>query len=293
MNSRPWYKRYGSDFISGTLGMTLEEKGAYSILLDLIYDRGGPIPDDARYIAGVCGCSVRKWNTIRDRLIALGKIAAFDGVISNFRADKELEISAKSADERAESGRKGGEKSAQMRGQPSRKNELDQAELDHTRAVQKPDTRNQRNTPLTPQSGGEGIDLFDQVWEVFPRNPNSLKAQARREFDALDPEAQSACLAGARAYAAGFAEQCKASGVSADHQRRFVKKLSAWIANRGWEGSAQHEGRAPVAMVKLDRDRDRQLWEACEAVMGKKAPTSDMQWSFRADIVEEARKAAA
>ncbi|QEE20402.1 DUF1376 domain-containing protein [Youhaiella tibetensis] len=153
MNSRPWYKRYGSDFISGTLGMTLEEKGAYSILLDLIYDRGGPIPDDARYIAGVCGCSVRKWNTIRDRLIALGKIAVFDGVISNSRADKELEISAKSADERAESGRKGGEKSAQKRGQPSRNNELDQAELDHTRAVQIPETRNQRNTPLTPQSG--------------------------------------------------------------------------------------------------------------------------------------------
>lgn len=176
-----------------------------------------------------------------------------------------------------------------------KKAEREQGERARTQpnAVERPDTEETRNTPLTPQSGGEDIDLFDQVWEVFPRNPNSLKAQARREFNALDPEAQSACLAGARTYAVGFVEQCKASGVSADHQRRFVKKLSTWITNRGWEGSAQHEGRASVAMVKLDRDRDRQLWEACEAVMGKKAPTSDMQWSFRADVVEEARKATA
>ena len=65
MSERPWYRRYGSDFIAGTLGLSLEEKGAYSIVLDLIYDRRRPIPDDARYIAGVCGCSVRKWTAIK------------------------------------------------------------------------------------------------------------------------------------------------------------------------------------------------------------------------------------
>src|SRR5688572_31678835 len=53
--SARWYKRCGADFIHGTMMLTLEEKGAYSLCLDLIYDRGGPIPDDARWLSGVCG----------------------------------------------------------------------------------------------------------------------------------------------------------------------------------------------------------------------------------------------
>lgn len=35
MAKRPWYKRYPSDFIAGTIGLSLEEKGAYSVCLDL------------------------------------------------------------------------------------------------------------------------------------------------------------------------------------------------------------------------------------------------------------------
>jgi uncharacterized protein YdaU (DUF1376 family) len=58
-----WYKRCGADFIHGTMMLSLEEKGAYSLCLDLIYDRGGPIPDDARWLSGVCGVSLRKWGS--------------------------------------------------------------------------------------------------------------------------------------------------------------------------------------------------------------------------------------
>ncbi len=77
-----WYKRCGADFIHGTMMLTLEEKGAYSLCLDLIYDRGGPIPDDARWLSGVCGVSIRKWNAIRERLLELGKLSVADGLLS-------------------------------------------------------------------------------------------------------------------------------------------------------------------------------------------------------------------
>lgn len=110
MSERPWYKRYPSDFIAGALGLTLEEKGAYSIVLDLIYDRGRPIADDARYIAGVCGCSVRRWKAIRKRLIETGKIVAADGVISNSRAEKMLEKSQTTARKLSETNRKNAQK---------------------------------------------------------------------------------------------------------------------------------------------------------------------------------------
>ncbi len=122
-----WYKRCGADFIHGTMMLTLEEKGAYSLCLDLIYDRGGPIPDDARWLSGVCGVSLRKWAAIRDRLISLGKIAAVDGHISNSRADLELVSSELHARKLAESGAKGGRKRAENAGQANKNNDLAEA----------------------------------------------------------------------------------------------------------------------------------------------------------------------
>lgn len=132
--SAPWYRRFPDNFLGGTNGLTLEEKGAYSIVIDMIYQRGGPIMDEPRYIAGVCNCSVRKWNAIRDRLLKLGKLEMVDGHLTNERAEIELEKAAKAARERAENGAKGGVKSAQKRSGASKNNGLGQGSLKHTRA---------------------------------------------------------------------------------------------------------------------------------------------------------------
>jgi uncharacterized protein YdaU (DUF1376 family) len=134
--SRPWYRRFPDNFIAGTVGLTLEEKGAYSLVLDLMYVRGGPVPDEPRYIAGVCNCSVRKWNAIRERLISLGKIHVVNGYLTNERAEKEIENAAKDAEERAENGAKGGIKSAENRTKSSKNNGVAQASVQHARATQ-------------------------------------------------------------------------------------------------------------------------------------------------------------
>jgi uncharacterized protein YdaU (DUF1376 family) len=97
----PYYKRYPRDFLEGTIGMSFEEKGAYAIVLDLIYMRGGALPDDDRYIAGQLGASVKLWKKLRDRLISLGKLQCQDGFISNSRASELLETSAKFQDEQS------------------------------------------------------------------------------------------------------------------------------------------------------------------------------------------------
>jgi uncharacterized protein YdaU (DUF1376 family) len=170
LSERPWYRRYPSDFIAGTLRMSLEEKGAYSVVLDLIYDRGGAIPDDARYIAGVCGCSVRKWNAIRQRLINMGKLLVGDGVISNFRAEKELEILAEISRERAESGRKGGEKNAETKDVSSKNNDLGQAELKLARASPLPiPFKKERQADLEGKKDEPELVRVDRVhdWELF------------------------------------------------------------------------------------------------------------------------------
>ncbi|GEM_PF-1905850 len=91
MNGLPYYKAYPRDFIEGTIGMTFELKAAYRLVLDLIYMQGGNLPDDARYISGLMGCTVRKWNALRGELVSLGKIEVNGEFLTNERAIIELE----------------------------------------------------------------------------------------------------------------------------------------------------------------------------------------------------------
>jgi uncharacterized protein YdaU (DUF1376 family) len=124
-----WYKRCGADFIAGTMKLTLEEKGAYSLCLDLIYDRGGPIPDDARWLSGVCGVSIRKWNALRESLIRHGKIVVEGDTLTNARAAFELVSAEFQRRNQAESGAKGGRKRAENEAALKQTNGLGQATL--------------------------------------------------------------------------------------------------------------------------------------------------------------------
>ena len=131
MTARPWYRRFPDNFIGGTVGLSLEEKGAYSLILDLMYVRGGPIPDEPRYIAGVCNCSVRKWTAIRQRLIDAGKIVVADGFLVNARAQNEMAKADEVAEKLAENGAKGGVKSGETRRASKKSKGLAEANANH------------------------------------------------------------------------------------------------------------------------------------------------------------------
>jgi uncharacterized protein YdaU (DUF1376 family) len=88
--SEPWYKRNARDFYEGTRRLTLEQRGAYTDLIDLIYIHDGEVPDDQDWLAHALHISRRKWRTIRTALIEAEKIASVDGKITNSRAEIEL-----------------------------------------------------------------------------------------------------------------------------------------------------------------------------------------------------------
>lgn len=67
--------------------MSFEMKGAFSMILDLIYQHGGMLPHDIRYISGNIGMSVRKLNEVIPMLVEIGKLNVDHGMISNTRAD--------------------------------------------------------------------------------------------------------------------------------------------------------------------------------------------------------------
>lgn len=117
MGKNVWHKRYHGDALNGYMGLTLEQRGAYTTILDLLYDSDWEvgIPDRERWLAGHLNVSVRRWRGLREELIEAGKIDIIDGQISNFRYRKERELAASLSRKRSESGASGGEKSGETR----------------------------------------------------------------------------------------------------------------------------------------------------------------------------------
>lgn len=141
-NGLPYYKRYPRDFIEGTIGMPFELKAAYSVVLDLIYMQGGELPDDPRYISGLLGLSVRKWNSIRKDLIAVGKIQVNGEFLTNYRAVIELESLGKLQDKQREN-----------RSRPNKNKDLQTPRSDHTEP--EPDTESNTAAATLRDSGRE------------------------------------------------------------------------------------------------------------------------------------------
>lgn len=99
-----WYKRNPSKFLAATQGWTAEEKGVYSTLLDLMYDRGGALLDEGEEcgkLARICGVSTFRFRQEIARLIALEKIFRTpDGRLSNDRFEREMGHVAKKSPEK-------------------------------------------------------------------------------------------------------------------------------------------------------------------------------------------------
>lgn len=122
MSGLPYYKRYPRDALSGMQALTLEQRGAYNTVLDLIYDEGGPIADHERLLCAHLNCDPRVWRRLRGQLLELGKIYLTDeGRISNNRSVQELTSTEHTSNVRATSGAAGGRASAKSRAKPQQK----------------------------------------------------------------------------------------------------------------------------------------------------------------------------
>lgn len=109
----PYHRRYHGDALTGYRKLDLEERGAYTTVLDLIYDAGGPIENNERWLAGELNCSLRKSRAILSKLLSMQKIyITIDGKISNHRCEQELDYALKTSRKQAENGSKPKRKSA-------------------------------------------------------------------------------------------------------------------------------------------------------------------------------------
>jgi hypothetical protein len=78
MGSLKWYKRDPRAALTGMMGLTLEERGAYTTVLDLIYCHDGELIDNPREICNWLNCNIRTW------------LYVHAGCLRNERADHEV-----------------------------------------------------------------------------------------------------------------------------------------------------------------------------------------------------------
>jgi uncharacterized protein YdaU (DUF1376 family) len=90
MGTLKWYKRDPNAALQGMAILTLEERGAYNTILDLLYARDGHLPDDERELSRLMHCDIRVWRRVRRRLMDLGKLYIHGGNLRNVRADDEI-----------------------------------------------------------------------------------------------------------------------------------------------------------------------------------------------------------
>lgn len=124
MSERPWYKRFPSDFINGTLRLNLEEKGAYSLIIDLIHDKHGPIDNNAQWLGRVFGCSTRKAAILVDKLCIGGWIKVEAGCIFQDRAVSDSLSGILEHDKLKINGVKGARKTNEKRAQSNNNNDV-------------------------------------------------------------------------------------------------------------------------------------------------------------------------
>lgn len=108
-----WYKRNPQDWFNGTRDLTLEEKGAYNELLELLYLRDRPIPDDARFVANFLNVSQRRWKAIRRALLDAGRLVLRGDYLSDERFERERGQFAEFREKAQTWGHAGGKKRAE------------------------------------------------------------------------------------------------------------------------------------------------------------------------------------
>lgn len=141
MSDSPFFQFYPSDWLAGTRGLTASETGVYITLIAMMYEAEGPVLNDPKRLARLCGSTPSTFKKAIDALVAMGKLTHDDRGYSNRRAEIEIE---KRSEKRAAASA-----SANERWKKNNKKQQTEAAIAsdlqcERNANQKPDTREEK-----------------------------------------------------------------------------------------------------------------------------------------------------
>lgn len=130
-----WHRHNHVRILTSYAGLTAEQRGVAYTLLDLIYDRRGPLVEHEKVLAARMNMGAAKFRRIRDELIGMGKFYVTEsGHLMNKYAVDELEKTSNLSEIRAESGKKGGKNSGKSRKKSNENSETQKQELKQNRS---------------------------------------------------------------------------------------------------------------------------------------------------------------
>lgn len=206
---RPFMQLYVSDYLADTGHLTVEEHGAYLLLIMAYWQRGG-LPADEGQLARLARCAPEQWERVRPAVAGL-----FGRGWKHKRIDAELLAVERKSERRAEAGRAGGNaKAANALG--SNASDLpeqnpavalpsssDTREQNITQVVENPSVDRPKASPSADPMGGIAAK-FDRFWSAYPEKVG--KAAARRAFERVAKSRAvtfDALMAGLDRYIAG------------------------------------------------------------------------------------------
>lgn len=253
---RPWFKFYTRDFRDGVRVLSLEEVGAYTLVLSLIYETGGRLKDDERAVCAHLGCDIRVWRRVRLRLLEEGKLTVTnDGFLTNERASEEIASAEHLSEVRRTSGRSGGKQSGKSRAKPKADNETAEANasglLDTEGRRQRADTLKDESLSDRADAGG----LFGDASPEPPAKPKRTRAPqaflATAETMPVDPPpvwVDAAVEVGMvnGTIAAQWSDFRRYHIASGTRFKRFGGSIATWLGNWRNAGCKQTHANAGV-----------------------------------------------
>lgn len=111
MSSRPYLKLYVASYIADTRGLSLEEHGAYLLMLLELWRRDGEFPNDPKIIAKAIGTTTAKFEKVWPSIADYFEVDDERDTISQPRLTRELDAFREKSRKSSEAGKIGGSKS--------------------------------------------------------------------------------------------------------------------------------------------------------------------------------------
>lgn len=106
MAALPYIQLYVADYLSDTQHLSLEEHGAYLLIIFNYWQRGKAPCDDDKRFASICSTDVQRWLEIRSTLAEFFDIK--DGVWVHHRIEKDLDKVRRKSEQAAKAGKASG-----------------------------------------------------------------------------------------------------------------------------------------------------------------------------------------
>lgn len=103
----PFMQFYTSDWTSGTVNFTLEQRGFYFECLKMMWETKAGLIDDPKWLASATRCDIRTARRLRNFLVEKRKLKPRDNLLINSRMEAEIgklraKIGRRSAEDRGE-----------------------------------------------------------------------------------------------------------------------------------------------------------------------------------------------